>query len=63
MNRRTTLALLACLVAGITPLSAIEKPPVQKLEGKIQWVYDYEEGKRLSKSSGKPLFVVFRCER
>ena len=41
----------------------IEKPPVQEISGKIAWVYDYEEAKRLSHDGDKPLFVVFRCER
>ena len=57
------LASLTCLVLTSTPLFAIEKPPMQKIDGKIDWVYSYEEGKRLSKASGKPMFVVFRCER
>ena len=32
-------------------------------DGNINWVYDYEEGKRRSQVTGKPMFVVFRCER
>jgi hypothetical protein len=43
--------------------SAIEKPEPQPVDGKIKWVFDYEEGKRLSRETGKPMFVVFRCER
>ncbi len=43
--------------------SAIEKPEPQPISGKIDWVFDYEEGKQLSRTSGKPMFVVFRCER
>jgi hypothetical protein len=31
--------------------------------GKIQWVYSYSEGQKLARETGKPLFVVFRCER
>jgi hypothetical protein len=42
---------------------AVEKPDPVPVEGKIKWVYDYEEGKQLSRETGKPLFVVFRCER
>jgi hypothetical protein len=26
------------------------------------WLKDYEEGRRLARETGKPLFVVFRCE-
>ena len=39
---------------AITPIPAT---------GNIQWVFSYEEGQKLARESGKPLFVVFRCER
>ena len=55
------LSLLAILFAA-TPVFG-QKPEPQKVDGKINWVYDYEQGKLLSKSSGKPMFVVIRCER
>ena len=42
---------------------AVEKPKPQRVDGKIKWVFDYEQGKRLSRATGKPMFVVFRCER
>lgn len=42
---------------------AVEVPKTQPVDGKIKWVYDYDEGKRQSKETGKPMFVVFRCER
>ena len=35
----------------------------QPVSGNIQWVYNYEQGKRQAREAGKPLFVVFRCER
>ena len=64
MNLRTYLPLLS-LAAFALPgaASARQKPAPQPIDGKIQWVYDYEEGKRLSAQTGKPMFVVFRCER
>ena len=40
-----------------------EPVPSQPVGGKIDWLFDYAEGKRLSESTGKPLWVVFRCER
>lgn len=40
-----------------------EKPVATPVSGKIDWVFDYAEGQRLSKSTSKPMFVVFRCER
>jgi hypothetical protein len=41
---------------------AVEVLP-QPVSGKFSWVYRYDEGKELARQSGKPLFVVFRCER
>jgi hypothetical protein len=37
--------------------------PPQRVDGKVEWVYNYGDGRRLARASGKPLFVVFRCER
>lgn len=37
--------------------------PPSPVSGKIHWVYSYAEGKELGRKTGKPLFVVFRCER
>ena len=60
------LALMtSSLLVGLCPVSllAAEAPAAQPIDGKIKWVYDYEQGKRLSQQTGKPMFVVFRCER
>jgi len=35
----------------------------QRVDGKIDWVYSYAEGRRLAQASQRPMFVVFRCER
>ena len=40
-----------------------DKPAPTNVSGKIEWVFDYEKGKRLSLESGKPMFVVIWCER
>lgn len=66
--KRPFVAALICAMIGmfaIPPLNACaqEKPPATKVDGNIDWVFDYEEGKQLSKETGKPMFVVFRCER
>jgi hypothetical protein len=53
--------LLAALVAA--PPSHAQTVPPKPVEGKIRWVYTYAEGQKLGKETGKPLFVVFRCER
>jgi len=52
-------------VMSLFPSSAwaIEKPKPQEISGKIKWIYDYEDGKRISRETGRPMFVVFRCER
>jgi|GEM_PF-4644308 len=57
--------LASFLFVGIQSLhaEAIPKPAATPVEGNINWVYDYAEGQKLSKKTGKPMFVVFRCER
>ena len=37
--------------------------PPSPVDGKIEWVYSYAEGKALAEQTGKPIFLVFRCER
>jgi len=37
--------------------------PAKPVDGKIKWLPSYEEGKKEAGKTGKPLFVVFRCER
>jgi hypothetical protein len=51
-----------CSVAFLASASAAVIAPVP-VTGKIQWVYSYLEGQKLARETGKPLFVVFRCER
>ena len=46
--------------AGLSGADTIKPSPV---DGTIQWVYDYEEGRKVAGDNGKPLMVVFRCER
>jgi hypothetical protein len=31
-------------------------------EAEPRWLSDWEEGRKAARASGKPLFVVFRCE-
>jgi hypothetical protein len=44
------LLVLCCL--GSVRAGAIEP----------HWLSDWEEGRKAARASGKPLFVVFRCE-
>ena len=57
---RSVVIILGVLTTSV--VSAAEIPPVP-VTGKVQWVYDYAQGKELARSNGKPMFVVFRCER
>lgn len=43
--------------------AGIPKPDAQAIDGKISWIYDYEQAKSESEKTGRPMFVVFRCER
>jgi hypothetical protein len=56
-----------CAVGCMLPVEArgaeVIPIPATPVEGKIQWVYDYAEGRKLARETGKPMFVVFRCER
>lgn len=66
--KRPLLAVLICAWLGTIAISALEanaqeKPPATDVNGNIKWVFDYDEGKQISKKTGKPMFVVFRCER
>jgi hypothetical protein len=54
--------LVAAFLLGGS-LEAVEKIPPQPLDGKIRWVYDYDEGQAEARRTGRPMFVVVRCER
>ena len=57
---RSVAIIVGILAASVVCAAEIAPVPVT---GKVQWVYDYAEGKELARSNGKPMFVVFRCER
>ncbi len=57
-----SIALLAAMCLPVHA-SGQEKIPPQPVSGKITWVYGYAEGKEAARQSGKPIFVVFRCEQ
>jgi hypothetical protein len=67
MILRSGLAASLLVFAAATTVGAsiacAERIPPQVVDGKIKWVYGYDEAKELARASGKPLFVVFRCER
>jgi len=51
------------LVILFAAIADADDPKPTPVNGKIKWVYDYEDGKKQSLESGKPMFVVIRCER
>jgi hypothetical protein len=63
MTRGThILAFAGAALAGAASLGA-DRPAPKPVSGGIEWVFDHEEGRKLARASGKPLFVVFRCEQ
>ena len=52
-----TGAVLALLIAGGVSLTFAEQPVEL---GLVKWERDLQEAKRLSKKTGKPLFVQFQ---
>jgi len=56
------VALVALAATSKTSVSAAEAES-KAVDGKIRWIYNYAEGQKLAQQTGKPLFVVFRCER
>ena len=62
---RAELFFMSFLLIGGPLIAArgAEKPAPQEIGGKIEWVYNYQEARRISRASGRPMFVVFRCER
>jgi hypothetical protein len=69
MNRSWKKSRLLLLLIALTMTAGISREvkaadiPAVEVSGKLRWVYDYEQGKQLARQNGKPLFVVFRCER
>ena len=62
-TNRILVGMLLLFGAISSGVSAADKPAPQAIDGNIKWVFDYADGKRLSRDTGKPMFVVFRCER
>ena len=60
--RCCALLLAACLLVLGHHSTAAEKIAIQPIAGTINWIYSYPEGRQRARQSGKPLFVVFRCE-
>jgi hypothetical protein len=49
-----------CLITGTLALGLVCLLPAA--EAKSSWHTDYAGARQLARQTGKPLFVVFRCE-
>ena len=52
-------------VLGLTVLmfgGRADAEPVAQAAQKAGWLTDYQAAKKIARESGKPLFVVFRCQ-
>jgi hypothetical protein len=47
------------LLAGLFCLGGLDNVAVANVP---HWLSDWEEGRKEARASGKPLFVVFRCQ-
>ena len=55
--------VLGCQIFFSALLYSQEKPASTEVSGNIEWVFDVAEGQQISHETGKPMFIVFRCER
>ena len=55
-----------CWLAGLLVLGSVGNRGIAaENDVKVyepRWLSDWEEGRKAARESGKPLFVVFRCE-
>ncbi|MBI4660809.1 MAG: hypothetical protein HY735_18385 [Verrucomicrobia bacterium] len=67
MNRKSYYILFIAspmLLVSIfaTGTEEVETKPIS-VTGKIHWIFGYDQGQKLARETGKPMWVVFRCER
>jgi hypothetical protein len=49
---------LAAVLGAVGPARNAAPPP----QNEPAWLTDYDEARKLARASGKPIFVVFRCQ-
>jgi len=55
--------LVSLCPAAVHSQDIMVSPKSVQVDGRIELDYDYAEGVAASAQSGKPMFVVIRCER
>lgn len=60
--KRVSLAGAMAWAAFALVVGLAEEPP-RRLAGSAQWLADFEAAQRIARKEGKPIFLVFRCER
>jgi hypothetical protein len=63
ISRLRPFAFTLVAALSVMPLVFADDVPPKPVDGAIHWVYSYDEGKQVAHDTGKPMFVVFRCER
>lgn len=53
--------IAASLMGRVEPAPVLARQEIQADE--VPWQKDYSSAREIARKSGKPLFVVFRCER
>jgi hypothetical protein len=54
---RARKPVLLAILLGLCCLGSVRAEATEP-----RWLSDWEEGRKAARASGKPLFVVFRCE-
>jgi hypothetical protein len=55
-------AMLMFLCGAALALTAVDRAPGQVYPAQFGWQTNLEQAKALARKTGKPLFVVFRCQ-
>jgi hypothetical protein len=50
------------LIAALALSASSAAGAAQKEKGPAGWLTDYEKARTVARKTGKPLFVVFRCQ-
>jgi hypothetical protein len=51
------------MLLAVARLAGAHEVKTVPVTGNIQWIDSYAEGQEIARATGKPIWVVFRCER